>query len=219
VIDISHLYKVYGEVRILEDINLLIDHGECVVLRGVSGSGKTTLLSLIAGLEKPTSGSVLIDGDPIHKLPDLFASTLRATKIGMIFQHFNLIEHLSVEENVMVPLIPLGLSLESVQERVHKALKLANIEHKANHFASRLSGGEKQRTAIARALVNDPAIILCDEPTANLDRANALVFIEMLQSLHTMGKTLMIATHDPLFEKLEFEHRTIPMVQGSIVDG
>ncbi len=202
----------------LKDINLNIKKGECVVLTGVSGSGKTTLLSLIAGLDKPSSGKVLIEGEPISKLPDLFASELRAKKIGMIFQHFNLFEHLTVNENVTVPLIPSGLKMKEIQTKVDAALSLANISHKKETQAARLSGGEKQRTAIARALVADPNIILCDEPTANLDRDNSLLFIEIVKNLHLLGKTIVIATHDPLFDSLDFKSTIVPMVDGKIVE-
>lgn len=221
VIQIENLYKTFhhenNEVPVLKDINLTIHQGECVILKGVSGSGKTTLLSMIAGLDKPSAGKVLIEDEPISKLPDLFASELRAKKIGMIFQHFNLFEHLSVSENVTLPLIPSGLKMREIHEKVEKALKLANISHKKDITASRLSGGEKQRTAITRALVGNPNIILCDEPTANLDRENSLLFIKMLEELHRMGKTIVIATHDPLFDDLEFVSTTVPMVDGKII--
>lgn len=221
MIQIENLYRTFhqgsNEVPVLKEINLNIRKGECVVLKGVSGSGKTTLLSIIAGLDKPSSGKVLIEGEPISKLPDLFASELRAKKIGMIFQHFNLFEHLSVNENVTIPLIPSGLKMKEIHEKVDEALKVANIIHKQETIASRLSGGEKQRTAIARALVADPNIILCDEPTANLDRDNSLLFIEILGKLHSMGKTIVIATHDPLFDSLSFECTVVPMVDGKIV--
>ncbi|MCW8820807.1 MAG: ABC transporter ATP-binding protein [Sulfurovum sp.] len=220
MIQIENLYRTFhhagNAMPVLKDINLSIGQGECVVLKGVSGSGKTTLLSLIAGLDKPSSGKVLIEGEPISKLPDLFASELRAKKIGMIFQHFNLFEHLSVNENVTIPLIPSGLKMKEIHEKVDDALKVANIMHKKEVLASRLSGGEKQRTAIARALVASPNIILCDEPTANLDRDNSLLFIEILGELHRMGKTIVIATHDPLFDSLSFESTVIPMVDGMI---
>ena len=209
-------YHENSESKILTNINLHIKRGESVILKGISGSGKTTLLSIIAGLDKPSSGKVLIDGDPISKLPDLFASELRAKKIGMIFQHFNLFEHLSVLENVTTPLIPLRLPIKEVYQKAQKALKIANIDHKSSLVASRLSGGEKQRTAIARALVANPEIILCDEPTANLDKENSLLFIETIKELHNMGKTIVIATHDPLFEELGFENRVVPMVNGKI---
>lgn len=221
MIQIENLYRTFhhanNEVAVLKEINLNIHQGACVVLKGVSGSGKTTLLSLIAGLDKPSSGKVLIDGDPISKLPDFFASELRAKKIGMIFQHFNLFEHLSVNENVTIPLIPSGLTMKEINEKVYKALKVANIIHKKETLSSRLSGGEKQRTAIARALVADPNIILCDEPTANLDKDNSLLFIEILEKLHGMGKTIVIATHDPLFDCLSFESTIVPMLDGKIV--
>ncbi|MBT8348007.1 MAG: ABC transporter ATP-binding protein [Sulfurovum sp.] len=221
MIQIENLYKTFhngsNEVPVLKEIYLNIRQGECVVLKGVSGSGKTTLLSLIAGLDKPSAGKVLIEGEPISKLPDLFASELRAKKIGMIFQHFNLFEHLSVNENVTIPLIPSGLKMKEIHNKVDEALKVANIIHKQETLASRLSGGEKQRTAIARALVADPNIILCDEPTANLDRDNSLLFIDILGKLHSMGKTIVIATHDPLFDSLSFENTIVPMVDGKIV--
>lgn len=221
MIHIENLYRTFhhgsNEVPVLKDINLNIREGECVVLKGVSGSGKTTLLSLIAGLDKPSSGKVLIEDEPISKLPDLFASELRAKKIGMIFQHFNLFEHLSVKENVTIPLIPSGLKMKEIHDMVDEALKVANIIHKQETLASRLSGGEKQRTAIARALVANPNIILCDEPTANLDRDNSLLFIDILEKLQRMGKTIIIATHDPLFDSLSFQSTIIPMSDGQIV--
>ena len=222
MIVIENLYKKYtqGETQsvILNNINLTIAKGETIILTGVSGSGKTTLLSLIAGLDRPSSGTLLIDNEPIHKLPDAFASKLRANKIGMVFQHFNLIEHLSVAENVMVPLVPHGLSMREIEQKVEVALTLANIDHKAKIEAGRLSGGEKQRTAIARALVSQPEIILCDEPTANLDRENSLKFIAILKRLHQEGKTIVVATHDPLFEGLDFAHKVVPMVDGKITN-
>ena len=135
----------------------------------------------------------------------------------MIFQHFNLFEHLTVKENVTVPLIPSGLKMKEITQKVTEALKIANIYHKQETVASRLSGGEKQRTAIARALVANPNIILCDEPTANLDKDNSLLFIDILAQLHSMGKTIVIATHDPLFENLSFKSTIIPMADGKIV--
>jgi putative ABC transport system ATP-binding protein len=203
---------------VLKNINLNIDIAECIVLKGVSGSGKTTLLSMIAGMDRPSSGMVLVDGESISKLPDLHISHFRAKKIGMIFQHFNLFEHLTASENVMIPLIPAGLGMKEIKSRIRTSLKLANISHKAESPAGRLSGGEKQRVAIARALASDPEIILCDEPTANLDRENSLKFIEILNQLHVMGKTIVVATHDPLFDVLPFESRIVPMEDGSLVD-
>ncbi len=203
--------------KVLKDINLEIRRGESIILKGVSGSGKTTLLSIIAGLDRPSSGKVLVEGESISKLPDLHISHFRAQKIGMIFQHFNLFDHLTASENVMIPLVPSNLSMDEVNQKVRSSLELANISHKAESTAGQLSGGEKQRVAIARALVSDPAIILCDEPTANLDRDNSLKFIEILGQLHEMGKTIIVATHDPLFDALTFSSRVVPMEDGSLV--
>ena len=221
MIIIENLNKHFrsGDVlsKVLKDINLEIKRGECIILKGVSGSGKTTLLSIMAGLDRPSSGKVLVEGESISKLPDLHISHFRAQKIGMIFQHFNLFDHLTAAENVMIPLIPAGLNMDEVNRKVQKSLKLANISHKAQSTAGRLSGGEKQRVAIARALASDPAIILCDEPTANLDRDNSLKFIDILGQLHDMGKTIVVATHDPLFENLSFVSRMVPMEDGSLV--
>ena len=218
--DLNKFFQSADErVAVLKDINLTIKSGECIILKGVSGSGKTTLLSIVAGMDKPSSGKVLVEGESISKLPDLHISRFRAEKIGMIFQHFNLFEHLTVEENVMVPLIPAKVKMKDIVSRVASSMKLANISHKAESPAGRLSGGEKQRVAIARALASDPDIILCDEPTANLDRENSLKFIDILGELHRMGKTIVVATHDPLFDLLPFESRVLPMEDGSLVDG
>ena len=202
----------------LKDIDLSVEEGECVILRGVSGSGKTTLLSIIAGLDHPSSGELRVEGEPIAKLPDRHLSRFRGRHIGMIFQHYNLMEHFRVRDNVAVPLIPLGLKMEELTRRVDLAMERANIAHKAEQKAERLSGGEKQRVAIARALAADPQIILCDEPTANLDRANARRFLEILAELHDLGKTILIATHDPIFDELEFPVRVVEMENGTIKD-
>ncbi len=208
-----------GEERFhaLREIDLEVEKGECVILHGVSGSGKTTLLSIVAGLDHPSSGEVLVEGEAIAKLPDRHLSRFRGRHIGMIFQHYNLLEEFSVRDNVSVPLIPLGLKMDEVERRCDAAMQLANISHKARQSAGRLSGGEKQRAAIARALAADPEIVLCDEPTANLDRANARRFLEILGQLHDLGKTIIIATHDPIFEELDFPVRVVEMEDGRIV--
>ncbi len=222
MIRIEGVNKIYNEgtaqaFDALKSINMQVNKGELIILSGVSGSGKSTLLSLIAGLDKPSSGKIIVNGELISKLPDLHASAYRAETVGVIFQHFNLLESLSVQENVMVPLINSGLGLSVIKEMTQKSMKMSVIEHKATQQISLLSGGEKQRCAIARALVHEPKLILCDEPTANLDRANSLKFIEILHSLHKMGKTIIVATHDPLFEELDFVSKVIAMEDGSIV--
>ncbi len=222
MIVIENVYKIYHEetaqaFQALKNINIKVDKGELMILSGVSGSGKSTLLSLVAGLDKPSSGKIVVNGEPISKLPDLHLSAYRAKTVGVIFQHFNLLESLSVEENVMAALIHTGIDLITMKKMVQKSMELASIEHKASQQISLLSGGEKQRCAIARALVHEPQLILCDEPTANLDRDNSLKFIEILQTLHQMGKTIIVATHDPLFESLPFVSSIIHMEDGSIV--
>ncbi len=220
MIRVENLSKYYGQGRerktVLQAIGLHIAQGECVVLKGVSGSGKSTLLSLMAGLEKPSEGAVYIAGEPISKLPDLHQSKQRNRHIGFIFQAYNLFEDMSVYENLLAPLIPRKLPVKEVDRAVSKALEAANIAHKKHTVVRNLSGGEKQRCAIARALVNDPEVILCDEPTANLDKDNAALFTRQLQQLKGAGKTLLIATHDPLFETLSFVDRVVTIEQGRI---
>ena len=223
MIDIQNIEKIFGEksnqkFRALRSISLHIERGECIILSGVSGSGKSTLLSLIAALDKPTSGKIVVDGELISKLPDLHASAYRAKSIGFIFQHFNLLESLSVEENILVPLINGSDDIEQLKQMAHASMVQASIAHKASQRVSELSGGEKQRCAIARALVQNPKLIICDEPTANLDRANSLKFIDILHTLHKEGKNIIVATHDPLFEDLPFISRVIYMEDGAIVD-
>lgn len=223
MIRIENVNKIFNEktsqaFEALKSIDLQIAKGETIILSGVSGSGKSTLLSLIAALDKPSRGKIVVDGELISKLPDLHASAYRAKSLGFIFQHFNLLEALSVEENVIAPLINSGLDIETIKAKAAKSMKMSAIEHKADQQVKALSGGEKQRCAIARALVHEPELIICDEPTANLDRENSLNFIEILHSLHELGKTIIVATHDPLFETLSFPVRLVHMEDGSIVD-
>lgn len=221
MITIENVNKVFNEgtsqaFEALKSVNLSVAKGETVILSGVSGSGKSTLLSLIAALDKPSSGKIVVGGELISKLPDLHASAYRANSIGFIFQHFNLIEALSVEENVIAPLIHAGHALSTIKTMAAKSMEMAAIEHKATQQVNALSGGEKQRCAIARALVHEPKLIICDEPTANLDRENSLKFIAMLEMLHKRGETIIVATHDPLFETLPFVGRVVRMEDGSI---
>ncbi len=221
MIKIEHLNKIFNENRsnayvALKDINLHIKPAQTVVIKGVSGSGKSTLLSIIATLIKPSSGSLMVDEQMIAKLPDTHASHFRNVHIGFIFQAFNLFDELSVKDNVAMPLIVSENRQERIDKKVLEAMELANITHKKDQSVHNLSGGEKQRCAIARALVHNPHIILCDEPTANLDRENSLKFIEILKSFKALGKTVVIATHDPLFDNLESVDRTILIEDGKI---
>ena len=221
MIKVNNLNKIFNqnskkEFHALKDININIETSSCIILKGISGSGKSTLLSILGALSKPSSGDVIINEDSIAKLPDLHSSEFRAKNLGFIFQSYNLFNELNVEENISIPLVPLRFSQKKINEKVQTALKLANIEHKRNETVSNLSGGEKQRTAIARALVNNPDIILCDEPTANLDNANSLKFIEVMRKLKTLKKTIIIATHDPIFDNLDFVDNTINIKDGKI---
>ncbi|MDD5401391.1 MAG: ABC transporter ATP-binding protein [Sulfurimonas sp.] len=212
-------YQVNGidTVMALRGINLYVRSGELVVLKGASGSGKSTILSLIAALSKPTSGEVIVNGDRISKLPDNFASDFRRHSIGFVFQKYNLIPTLSVKENIILPLVPMNLETRDIEDKLSRVLKMFHIEHKENQLVKNLSGGEQQRVAIARANINNPQIILADEPTANLDEKLSLHFIDILKELKAEGKTIVVATHDPLFFGLNIVDREIEIYQGSIV--
>ncbi|MDD5156591.1 ABC transporter ATP-binding protein [Sulfurimonas sp.] len=217
--DITKEYSSNGAhiVRALKGINLSVKEGELVVLRGASGSGKSTILSLIAALSKPTTGEVVVDGERVSKLQDNFASEYRRETIGFVFQRYNLIPTLSVKENIILPLIPINLDAKELEDRLFRVLKMFHIEHKKEQLVKNLSGGEQQRVAIARANINNPKIILADEPTANLDEKLSLHFIEMLRELKLQGKTIIIATHDPLFFNLDFVDRVFEIHQGEII--
>ena len=211
---VDSVTKIYNqgsqkEVIALKDISFEVKKGEVALLMGASGSGKSTLLSLIAGFLKPTFGKVVVKGEVISKLPDNFATEFRRKNIGFIFQKFNLLEDLSAKENVLLPLIPIEMKTKQIEEKANKVIELFSIKHKANQKVSTLSGGEQQRCAIARAMINEPNIILADEPTANLDKSLSEEFIEILKDLKYMGKTILIATHDSRFEDLEFVDRKI----------
>lgn len=218
IITVTDLIRRYEDgTEALRGVRLEVASGECLILSGVSGSGKSTLLGILAGLERPTSGQVVVDGQPIARLPEGHLNRHRRERVGIIFQDFGLIGHLSVRENVAAALVSFRLSHDAAAARVAAAMEQAQIFHKADALTHRLSGGEKQRCAIARALVNDPPILLCDEPTANLDRENSLRFVETLEMLHRQGRTLVVATHDPLFDVLDFSARHLVIDGGRIV--
>ncbi|WP_149706464.1 ABC transporter ATP-binding protein [Campylobacter concisus] len=206
-----------NEFCALKNINLDVNNGELVILKGVSGSGKSTLLSLIALLQKPTSGEILIDGTNIAKLPDAFCSEFRHKRLGLVFQNFNLIEGLSVYENLLAPFALTNFKANVREEMIKKALELANITHKRDENVSNLSGGERQRCAVARALSMDADIILADEPTANLDRQNARAFLGLLESFKALKKSVIVATHDSIFDELSATDRVVSLQNGEIV--
>lgn len=206
-----------NEFCALKNINLDVNNGELVILKGVSGSGKSTLLSLIALLQKPTSGEILIDGTNIAKLPDAFCSEFRHKRLGLVFQNFNLIEGLSVYENLLAPFALTNFKANVREEMIKRALELANIAHKRDENVSNLSGGERQRCAVARALSMDADIILADEPTANLDRDNARAFLGLLESFKALKKSVIVATHDSIFDELKATDRALSLQNGEIV--
>lgn len=201
----------------LNEINLEVKGGELVVLKGASGSGKSTILSLIAGLSKPTSGEVIVDNKRISKLPDNFSSLYRRKNIGFIFQKFNLIDTLSVENNIILPLIPTNPDEKELEKKLLEVMEMFSIVPKRKVLTKNLSGGEQQRVAIARALINNPKIIIADEPTANLDAKLSQSFVSIIKKLKSEDKTIIIATHDPIFFDLDFCDREIEIKNGEII--
>lgn len=220
MIEIKNLCKSFktssDTFHALKDINMYIKKEEAILIYGHSGSGKSTLLSIIASLMKPTSGEVNVHGENIASLSDIHASSYRKNVVGVITQNFHLFDELRVEENLLAPLVLNDHKSSEISILIDKALKTANILHKKKQKVNTLSGGEKQRCIIARAIVNNPDIIICDEPTANLDETNSLLFMETLKELKHQGKTLIIATHDPLFKTQEFVDRVLTMKEGSL---
>lgn len=216
--NIMKKYKINNEEIIaLNDINFEVLQGQTVVLKGASGSGKSTILSIIANMTKPTSGEVIVKDTRISKLSDDFSSKYRLDTIGFIFQKYNLIPNLTVFDNIILPLIPLNLDEKFIMQRVAELLEFFKIESKKDIEVKKLSGGEQQRVAIARALVNNPDIILADEPTANLDEKLSLEFIENLEALKKLHKTIIIATHDPLFFNHQLVDTIIEIKNGKII--
>jgi putative ABC transport system ATP-binding protein len=199
-------------IDILRGIDLAIQRGESVALMGPSGSGKSTLLGVLAGLDRPTEGSVLVDGIDITDMPESRLAVVRNAKIGMVFQAFNLIPTLTAQENVEVPLY-VGNHPGSAAQRAREMLELVGLAHRLNHKPNQLSGGEQQRVAVARALATDPAIVIADEPTGNLDAHTGELILQLLADLRArLHTTFLIATHDPRIAARA--ERTMTIVDG-----
>jgi putative ABC transport system ATP-binding protein len=186
------------------------------VLKGPSGSGKTSLLGLIGCMSRPTSGKIVINGKDIAKLPERFLTEIRRKTFGFIFQQFNLIPGTSVIDNIMLPLFPTHVKLAEIREKAESIMAKLDLAKRRNFPVQGLSGGEQQRTAIGRALINDPDMILADEPTAHLDTKLSMDLIDIIHNLQGEGKTVVIASHDPLIYEHQFINRVIEMRDGTI---
>ena len=214
--DVGKNYRKGRElVRVLDGISLAIEEGDFVGLMGPSGSGKTTLLNLLGGLDKPTKGDVEVDGKNISRLSTGALAKWRASNIGFIFQFYNLLPVLTAARNVGLPLLLTSLSASQRKKHVNTALQLVGLADRAKHYPRELSGGQEQRVAIARAIVSDPPILLCDEPTGDLDRATADEIMSLLQRLNRdHGKTIVMVTHDP--RAASFAHRVLHLDKGEL---
>jgi len=202
LVQLKGITKAYKKGRdlvpVLTDVNLDIQRGDFLALMGPSGSGKTTLLNLLGGLDRPTSGELIIDRQRLDTMSSAQLTQWRAAHVGFIFQFYNLMPVLTAEKNVELPLLLTNLTSKQRKQHVAAALELVGLSDRATHYPSELSGGQEQRVAIARALVSDPDILLCDEPTGDLDRATADDILNLLQTLNdTQKKTIIMVTHDP----------------------
>jgi putative ABC transport system ATP-binding protein len=222
IVRIRDLVKDYHRgseiVRVLDGLSLDIRQGDFVALMGPSGSGKSTLLNLIGGLDRPTSGTLEVDGLRVDELSEGSLGRWRADHVGFIFQMYNLLPVLTAERNVELPLLLTNLDREQRMTRVAAALKLVGLEHRARHRPRELSGGQEQRVGIARAIVTDPTLLLCDEPTGDLDRKSGDEILTLLEALNDeYGKTIIMVTHDP--HAAERAHLVIHLDKGMLSEG
>jgi putative ABC transport system ATP-binding protein len=218
---LEQVTKLYGEgetaVRAVDSVSLEVAPGEIVLVMGPSGSGKTTLLNLIGGLDKPSSGSIHVGGTDISRLSGGLLSRWRAQNIGFVFQLYNLLPVLTAERNVDLPLLLTKLSRSERRKRVGIALKVVGLADRAKHYPRQLSGGQEQRVGIARAIVTDPTLLLCDEPTGDLDRKAGDEILDLLQALNRdHGKTVLMVTHDP--HAAERAKRTLHLEKGLLLE-
>jgi putative ABC transport system ATP-binding protein len=221
MVKVSGVRKVYKrdtqEITVLDGISLTVPEGEFVALMGPSGSGKTTLLNLIAGIDRPTSGQVVVAGTDVAQLSESALAEWRSRNVGFIFQFYNLIPVLSAIENVELPLLLTHLSKKERRERALTALKVVGLADRASHYPRQLSGGQEQRVAIARAIVADPKVLVADEPTGDLDSRSAHEILDLMQTLNKdFKKTIVMVTHDP--RAAERAHRQQHLEKGVLVD-
>ncbi len=218
MIELQNLSKIYdlGEVKVtgLDDISFSVEAGEMVSIMGASGSGKSTMMNILGCLDRPTSGTYLLDGDDVSKLTDDQLASVRNKKLGFVFQSYNLLPKIDALANVELPLIYSGQ--DHRHERARKALEAVGIAKRAHHLPPEMSGGEKQRVAIARALINDPRVILADEPTGNLDTTTSHSIMALLTDLNKKGITVVIVTHEE--DIAAYTQRTIHVRDGKITE-
>jgi len=219
MLKIENLKKVFRteevETIALNGVSLEVSDGEFIAVMGPSGCGKSTLLNILGLLDNPTAGKYYLDGQEVGHLKEKERTQTRKGKIGFVFQSFNLIEEMSVFENVELPLVYMGISKSERKRRVEEALRRMNISHRSRHFPNQLSGGQQQRVAIARAVVANPKLILADEPTGNLDSKNGKDVMDLLSELNKEGTTIVMVTHSQ--HDASFSHRIINLFDGEIV--
>ena len=221
LIELEEVRRVFhqgrpDELTAVDGVSLALEAGAVTVLRGPSGSGKSSLLALIGGMARPTSGRISLEGRALASLPERFLTEVRRRTFGFVFQQFHLVRGLSVLENVMLPATPLGLPRADLVRRATGHLTRLGIGHRAGARIDWLSGGEAQRVAIARALINEPGVIIADEPTAHLDSKLSVEFLEIVAGLKADGKTVIIASHDPLVFEAGLVDRTISFRDGRV---
>jgi putative ABC transport system ATP-binding protein len=211
LVQIENLRKEFGSVRALDGVSFTVEEGEWIAITGPSGSGKTTLINILGGLDSPTSGVAVVDGTDVARLDETGLTRFRAEKIGFIFQQFHLVSYLTALENVM-----LAQYFHSTTDEAEARAALARVglADRVEHLPLQLSGGEQQRVAVARALINHPKLILADEPTGNLDEANEETVIRLFQELHAEGHTILMVTHDPAISRLA--DRKIDLAHGRL---
>lgn len=218
-IKVTDLYKIYKmgnqEVRALDGVDLNLPEGSFNVLMGPSGSGKSTLLYLVGGLDWPTSGHILVDGERIDQMDENQLAQYRRDKLGFIFQSFNLITTMTAQANVAFPLRFSGIKKSTRMKRAKELLTHMGLGKRMDHKPTELSGGQQQRVAVSRALVNNPNLILADEPTGNLDTQSGIIIMNLLKELREEGKTILVATHDP--RMLQYATNTIFLIDGKEV--